>query len=471
VILIEAGPSDVGRAEVLQLRRWLSLFRNPAVSVAYPIAAQAWGPSGLNHSRARILGGCSSHNGAIALRPPDGDFHRWEAEGAAGWGPADTATAWERVREQVAIAPPASRNPLGEAVLAAAEQLGLAQIDRFGRGCPPGIGRLTLNVRDGIRQSSSVAYLHPFSALPPNLTVLTSTAVEAIDLDDGGRAHRVRTARGNVLAEREVVLCAGAFETPKLLMLSGIGPREELRRRGIDVRVERVGVGRHLLDHPETLVTWGAARPVPLEGDSFWELALFTEIEHGSLMAHVGTVPVVPPGYTLPAHGLSIAPNAADARSEGEVRLRSADPGDPPVVDPRYLTDAAGRDLAVLVAGIMLARRLAGAQALAPWLSAEVCPGPGVSSPEQLADYVRRELSTVHHPAGTARMGAPFGEGSVVDPHLRVIGVQGLRVADASVFPALPSVNPCLTCMMIGERAAELVAEALERAALQQPVS
>ncbi len=469
VILVEAGPTDEGRPEVLELRRWLGLFENPQVSVAYPIAAQAWGESALSHSRARILGGCSSHNGAIAIKPPDEDFRRWVASGADGWSPEDTSAAWRRVLEAVYIAPSETRNPLNESVLEAADQIGLQRIDEFGRGRGSGIGRLPLNARAGMRQSSSVSYLHPLAQLPPNLTVLTDTPVHRIVLDKGGRARGVLTPRGEICADREVVLCAGALETPKLLMLSGIGPTDELRRHGIDLRIELPGVGQHLLDHPETLVTWSTSRPVPDDGDSFWELALFVEDEGGPMMAHIGTRPVVPPDYPLPAYGLSITPNAADSCAVGAVRLASADPNALPIVDPRYLTDTAANDLTVLIGGIQLARRLARTPALAGWLEAEVCPGLAVTSSEQLAEYVRRTLSTVHHPSGTTRMGDPNDLDTVVDPRLRVQGTEGLRVADASIFPTLPSVNPCLTCMMIGERAAQLIASDLHPGLDQQP--
>jgi choline oxidase len=464
VLLIEAGPSDENRREVLELRRWLSLFTNEHVSVPHPIEHQAWGESGVFHSRARILGGCSSHNGAIALQPPDEDFRRWEAEGAIGWGPTANAAAWQRLYERVTVAPTVTRNPLAVAVIEAGAQIGIEEIERFGSGFPSGVGWLPLNVSHGIRQSSSVAYLHPLDALPDNLTVVTDTPAQRVILDRSGHATAVQTSVGTISADQEIVLCGGAFETPKLLMLSGIGDPAQLTRHGIDVRVDLPAIGRHLLDHPETLATWSASRPVPDEGDSFWEVALFIETAYGPMMTHVGTKPVMPPGHDRPPHGLSITPNAANSLGEGTVRLRSADPADLPLIDPGYLRDPDERDLAVLIEGLRLARELARAPALADWLTQELCPGPELTSGDELGDYVRRQLSTVHHPAGTARMGAPTDERSVVDPQLRVIGVAGLRVADASIFPTLPSVNPCMTCMMIGERAAEIIAASLSGA-------
>jgi choline oxidase len=184
---------------------------------------------------------------------------------------------------------------------------------------------------------------------------------------------------------------------------------------------------------------------------------LFADTDSGPVMAHVGTKPVVPPGFPLPDHGLSITPNAALPRSHGTVRLRSGRPGDPPLIDPAYLSRE--DDLAALIAGAVLARRIAAAPALAPWLGEEVAPGADCDSEEKLGRYIRATLSTVQHPAGTARMGDPGDEATVVDSQLRVCGVQRLRVADASIFPELPSVNPCLTCMMVGERAAEIISE------------
>jgi choline oxidase len=457
VVLVEAGPTDEGRQDILDLRNWFALLGDKAISVPYPIEQQPHANSALVHSRARVLGGCSSHNAGIALRAPDADLERWAVVAGPGWGPDGTAAAWERVFATVAVTPASSRNPLAVAVVQAGQEVGLPLIEAWGREVPAGIGWVPLNARGGRRCSSSVAYLHPLDALPSNLTILTNTPVERVLLDDSGAATGVLTARGRISARQEVILCAGAFETPKLLMLSGIGARDELAPHGVPVRIELPGVGAHLVDHPETIVTWQAARQVPDEGEQFWEVVLLAETGRGLTMVHVGTKPAVPRGYPQPAHGLSITPNAAHPQSEGVVRLRSAGPTDLPRVDPRYLTDPAGDDLAVLVEGIRLARAVAAAPALSPWLADEVAPGDAISSRGELEHYVRTTLATVHHPAGTARMGDAEDDGAVVDPRLRVRGVRRLRVADASVFPSLTCVNPCLTCMMVAERAAELV--------------
>ena len=458
VVLIEAGPSDEGRQDVLRLRNWLELLLDSEVSVPYPVEPQAHANSELLHSCGRILGGSSSHNACIALRAPDEDFERWKNAGAEGWGPADTAVAWARVLETVCVASPTTRNPLAAAVIEAGCQWGLPRIESWGAALPRGIGWLPLNVRNGIRQSSAVAYLHPLNELPKNLTVSTDTPALCIQFDDDGHAAALQTSRGRITARHEIVLCAGAFETPKLLMLSGIGPADELRSHGIEPLVDLPGVGKHLIDHPETLITWKAARPVPDEADSWWEVGFFADTDAGVTMSHVGMKPVVLSGGPAPEHGLSITPNVPYSRSEGSVSLRCTDPVALPRIDACQLSDADGADAAALVAGLELAREVAAQDALIPWLADEVLPGRAVID-DDLERYVRATTSTVHHPAGTCRMGLPADERTVVDPRLRVRGVQNLRVADASIFPALLGVNPCLTCMMVGERAAELIGQ------------
>ena len=457
VILVESGPSDEGRDDILLLRHWLSLGVDESISVPYSIEPQPDANSSLVHTRGRVLGGSSSHNAAIALRAPDADLELWAAVAGPGWGPDGTERAWQRMFATVGVGVAESRNPLAAAVIEAGAQTGLPVIESWGRERPHGVGWLPLNVRARCRRSSSVAYLHPLSGLPKNLTVLTGTSAERVELDGDGAAVGVSTSRGRIQARCEVVLSAGAFETPKLLMLSGIGPAAELASHALPVLVDLPGVGAHLLDHPETTLTWRATREVPDDGDQFWEVALFADTASGPVMAHVGTKPVVPPGFPPPDHGLSITPNAALPRSQGTVRLRSGRAGDPPLIDPAYLS--CEEDLAALIEGAALARGIAAAPALAPWLGEEVAPGAGCDSDEELERYIRVTLSTVHHPAGTARMGDPADETTVVDPQLRVRGVQRLRVADASIFPELPSVNPCLTCMMVGERAAEIISE------------
>ncbi|MFN8217906.1 MAG: GMC family oxidoreductase N-terminal domain-containing protein [Solirubrobacterales bacterium] len=463
VCLLEAGPSDEADQRVLRLRDWMAVPETE-LNREYALEPQERGNSRLRHTRAIVLGGCSSHNAAIAFRPLDSDLEAWVAAGAAGWEPATVAPAWERVRERVRIEEAAAVNPLSRAFVEAGVETGLPRtrfnVDPHGEG----IGWLALNQHEGIRQSSSVAYLHPLAELPAGLEVRTESPVRRL-LVEAGRARGVETEAGAVEARREVILAAGAFESPKLLALSGIGDGAELRALGIPVARHLPGVGRHLLDHPEGTVMWEATQPIPGESSQFWDVACFAKsdpaLERPDLMIHFGLTPGdvkgALAGYPVTDHVFCLTPNVMYPRSHGTLRLRSADPAAPPSIDFRYFTDPEGYDLRMMVAGLRLCRRIAAAPALAPWRGRELAPGAEVESEEALAAFVERTHTTVSHPAGTCRMGAAEDEGAVVDPDLRVRGVAGLRVADASVFPTITGVNPCLTCMLVGERCAELV--------------
>lgn len=462
VALLEAGPSDEGEPAILELRRWPELLGSHW-DYDFATEPQVHVHDGIRHSRGRMLGGCSSHNSAIAFVPPDLDFERWQQAGAVGWGPSEVAPYFERVRERVHLETSESDNALVTAFLEAAIAAGLPRLD-FRRPFAQGAGRFLLNKRGPLRQSSSVAYLHPLATLPNNLRMVTGVRVRRL-LFEGTRALGVETSAGRFLARHEVVLCAGAFGSPQLLLLSGVGPAEQLRALGIPVAHDLPGVGENLQDHPEGVVTWQAVRPVPPETSNLWEAGAFVKVDPDAswpdLMLHFGSeafdLHTAPLGYASARHAFSLTPNATRARSRGSVRLRSADPDAPPRIDIGFFSDSEGHDLRLLVAGIRRARDLVAQASLAAWAQRELAPGAEVVSDDALADYVRRTANTVYHPAGTCRMGAADDPGAVVDPQLRVRGLDGLRVADASVFPTLPSVNPCLSCMMVGERAAALL--------------
>lgn len=472
VALLEAGPPDAGQERVMRLSRWMELLGSD-LDYDYTIEPQERGNSTIRHSRAKVLGGCSSHNSCIAFRAPHRDMAEWEHLGASGWGPAQTDIFFEKVKEKVHMAVPSGpTNPLNEAVIRAAEAVGLPEV-AFNQGghFTSGAGLFEINVRDGVRQSSSVAYLHPLTHLPPNLTLLTETMVYRVLLDAGRRAVGVMTSQGVIQAQREIILCAGAFDTPKLLMISGIGPADHLREVGVEVAVDLPGVGEHLLDHPEGVVNWTLRRPNVGRRVQGWEVGIFAVTEPGEpdsaapdLMMHFGLMPfdinTVPLGYPTvpPAWGISLTPNVCRAKSEGSVRLRTNHPADIPVIDFRYFTDPDGYDERVMVAGVKLARQIAAQPALSAWIDRELSPGPDVTDDAAVSEYVRRTANTVYHPVGTCRMGDPADPRTVVDPDLRVLGVDGLRVADASIFPSMTSVNPNITVMMIGEKCAQLIA-------------
>jgi choline oxidase len=464
VALIEAGPSDEHNPEVLHLRHWTKLLGGD-LDYNYAIEPQPRGNSQIRHARARMLGGCSSHNACIAFVPPASDFTRWVAAGAEGWGAENVLPFFARLQEKVHLEQAQPVNACNRALVEAAQQAGFS-LQRFNHEpLRAGVGWFDLNKRGELRHSSSVAYLHPLSQWGERLRIYTNTPVLRLLLDQTLSAIGVETASGPLYGDRELILCAGAFESPKLLMLSGIGPADHLRQMDIPVRIDRPGVGQHLLDHPECPVLYEAAQPVPPESTQGWEVGLFARVEPGGdepdLMFHFGSeladLNTLPQGYPTARNGFSLVPNVMRPRGQGLLRLRAADPTAPPRLDFRYFNDPAGYDESILVTGIKLARVIVAQPALQSWVRRELAPGAGVQSETALSTYARQCANTVQHPAGTCKMGASTDPLAVVDARLRVYGVQRLRVADASIFPTLPGVNPNLTCMMVGERCADFL--------------
>ncbi len=462
VLLIEAGPDDSDRDEVLQVRRWLELLGGE-LDWDYTIAPQPRGNSAIRHSRARVLGGCSSHNSCIAFVPPDADFSAWAAAGAVGWGPDDVAPFFSRVLERVPLRRVSEENPVNASVIEACAAVGLPPtVLGEGDWFHPGAGPFRLNVVDGLRQSASVAYLRGGTpAARPE--VRCNTQVHGLVLE-GTDVVGVRTSEG-VLGADHVVVAAGAFGSPQLLQLAGIGPADDLRGVGIDPLVDLPGVGSNLQDHPEGVVIWSTRRPVPEPIVQEWEVGIFANVHddpHGpDLMFHLGLVPfdghTAAYGYPTSPHGVSLTPNVCRARSRGTVRVRSPHPGDVPAIDFAYFTDPEGYDESVMVAGVELAREIMAQDRVADWIDVELAPGAATTDRSAISDYVRRTANTVYHPVGTCAIGTDPSAGAVVRPDLSVYGLSGLSVADTSVFPLIPSVNPALTAMMVGERcAAEL---------------
>ena len=469
VCLIEAGPSDEGKPEILELQRWPGLLHTE-YDYGYRIEPQERGNSDIVQSRGRMLGGSGSHNICQSWRAPDHDMRDWEAMGATGWGPEDTRKYFDRVLQTTGLEYTPPDNDAASSYIEAGKQLGYTERKMAANAEEEGVGWVALNSKDGMRQSSSVAYLHPLGERHPNLTVLTDSPAYRLTFDDQGNASGVETATGTFSARREVIVSAGAFDTPKLLMLSGIGPTDHLRELGIEVRAD-LPVGKHLLDHPEAGVVYETVKPIHQPNTVFCDAVLLSKVEGSGtdwpeLMMWffsgdfesftVGSdsgEKITPEGITA----FTIAADILHSKAEGTVTLRSTDPTDPPVIDPKYFSDPEGWDEWILLQGIKLARRIAEQPALAEWISREVQPGPEVQSDEDLLEYARSTAYTAYHPSGTCRMGAADDPDVVLDPELRVRGVGKLRVADGSVFPTLPGCNPNITCMMVGEKAADLI--------------
>ena len=446
--------------------------------------------------RGKVLGGSSSINAMIYIRGNRHDFQAWKDEhGCVGWGYEDLMPYFRRAEDNsrgaspyhgtggpLAVTDPRYKSQACAAFIAAAQEQGAKANDDFNGPRQDGVGWYQVTQRNGQRCSAATAYLHP-ALSRPNLTVLTDALVTNVIIE-GGHATGVRylhhgepqTARANA----EVILSGGAVNSPQLLMLSGIGPAEHLIEMGIDVHADLRGVGGNLSDHPVLPVIWSTPKI-----RSLWEKASNTSLlrwqlthrgpltsnvaESGGfahsepglpapdLQLHVLPAPYQNQGLADPARrAMTVLVGLVDVASRGRIRLRSADPRHRPAIDPGYLSDE--RDGRALAAGLKLAREFVTARPMAAICSSELAPGAHVRSDAELLDYVRSSVVTLYHPVGTCTMGGDSRWNSVVDLELRVRGVAGLRVVDASVMPVVPRGNTNAPTIAIAERAADLIA-------------
>jgi choline dehydrogenase len=371
----------------------------------------------------------------------------------------DGDPAYRGVGGPIEPRPAANPNPISVAFVEAAREQGYPVTQDFNGERFEGAGFHDLLIKDGRRTSAAATYLHPASERP-NLEIVTGAHVAKV-LVAGDRCTGVEYvqdgATHQLAVEREAILSAGAVDSPAILLRSGIGPAAELRELGIDSVVDLPGVGRNLHDHVLMGVLWEAKRPIPAPEYNLAESSMFLRSHPDKFVPDLHFmfihVPFHLPTYTVPAGSWTIAVGLVRPASRGTVRLRSAALGDKPLIDPAYLTQEA--DVEAMVRGTKLARKLAGAAAFDPWRGPEALPGETVQTDAELAEFVRHAAGTYYHPVGTCRMGA--GPDAVVDPSLRVRGVTGLRVADASVMPSIVSANTNAAAMIIGERAADLV--------------
>lgn len=452
------------------------LAEEPGVSVA----VLEKNPAGPGPARPSRPGGRSSPASRVALQPLPSDWDEWEAAGAAGWNAEAMRPYFHRLRSGIVPAGEGDGNTLSrDFVAAASAALHVPRTDSFNRA-PFTEGSGFFDVARPSRTGGRRSPVSPASGL----CLLPGTRAFRLELENGrATGVHVRTADGTVRlvrAAQEIVLCAGAVGTPWLLLLSGIGPRRDLLSLGIPVAGDLPGVGANLLDHPESLIVWETGGPAPKAPDgpgAGSDAGLFVRRDPGLrgpdlMLGFCGSPPAAldaarsagPPGRTgrgRPAHGgVAMMPTVPKPHGRGRLYLTSPDPEVEPVLDLGCLTDEEDYDTRTLVDGIRIARRVAAAEPLAGGLRRELCPGPEVASDEELSRYARRGTRLARHPAGTCRMGAAGDVSAVVDPELRVRGVAGLRVADASVFPTMPAVNPLLGVLMIGEKAADLLLRA-----------
>jgi choline dehydrogenase len=510
VLLVEAGPDS----RDWRIRMPLAVDRL-LTATTYNWAFEAEADSGIAgrrmpHPRGRVLGGSSAINGMVYTRGNPGDYDEWERdEGCAGWGYSAVLPYFKRM-ESASIgdsryrgrsgpmrvtAPEFQRNPLNVAFLAAGRALGYPMTEDGNGPQHEGFGLAEQTIAGGQRLSTAAAYLEPEVRRRPNLTIATDTLVEKVLLQ-GNRATGIRCrTRGkgvNYAARREVILAAGAVGSPHILKLSGIGPATELQRHGIEVLHDLPGVGENLQDHLDLPIKFRCLQSVSLRRHTtllgripvswFLRKTGIAASNQFEVSAYLRSRPGIarpdlkfeffPLGVShetfkpYPDESFQVHCTAEAAYSRGRLTLRSAKPEDAPAMQFNYLSDE--RDLETFRLGIGLARELVRSAPFAPYAGAELDPGEAVRTEDALNDFIRQRTNTAYHISGTCRMGRAGDPRAVVDPELRVQGIDGLRVADASIMPVVVTSNLNATVIMIGERAADFAAgkPALPREAL-----
>ncbi|XVV08832.1 GMC family oxidoreductase [Actinoplanes sp. CA-131856] len=423
--------------------------------------------------RGKGLGGGSSINAMLFTRGHHTSYERWTEAGAKNWGFYDLLPYFKRSENApgrdpmlrgrggpLTVAPSDPVNPVLAAALDAAAEAGQRRAADISGGLEEGFAPVDVNIVDGRRQSAADAYLTP-ARRRPNLTVVTGALAHRLVVGNGrctGVVYGVGSETVTVSAG-EVILTAGTIGSAQLMMLSGLGPAAHLREHGIEVVADMPGVGSGLQDHPVANVVYRSSRPVPTPRHNHGEVIGLVRSRDGlpgpDLQLIFVDLPRPVNGHTGPDQGYTIGVSLMTPHSRGTVRLAGAAPGRHPLIDPHYYGDP--RDLDAVVAGVRLARRIGRAGALGDWRDNEVIPGPAIDEEDALRDYARRAVASYCHPVGTLAMGD--GPAAVTDIELRVRGLAGLRVADASVMPAIPSGNTNATVYAIAERAAELVLE------------
>ncbi|RWE94229.1 GMC family oxidoreductase N-terminal domain-containing protein [Mesorhizobium sp.] len=498
VLLLEAGGKD-----------WHPLIHMPAGFAKMTKGIAAWGWSTVpqkhmkdrvfRYTQAKVIGGGSSINAQIYTRGNARDYDAWEKEeGLAGWGYRDVLPYFKRAENNqryandyhgdqgpLGVSNPIAPLPICEAYFRAGQEMGIPFNPDFNGVAQEGVGYYQLTQKDARRSSASVAYLRPIRERK-NLTVRTGVLVTRIVVEKG-RAVGVEIVdrpggQPTILrAEREVIVSSGAIGSPKLLMQSGIGPADHLKSVGVTPVHDLPGVGSNLQDHLDLFViaectgehtydnyaklhrtVWAGLQYLLLKkgpvASSLFETGGFWYADPTAaspdIQLHLGLGSGIEAGVEkLKNPGVTLNSAFLRPRSRGTIRLNSANPADSPLIDPNYWADPHDRDMSIK--GLRLAREIMRQKALAPYVLREVLPGSTLASDNELFDYACRSSKTDHHPVGTCRMG--HDAMSVVTPDLRLRGIEGLRVCDASVMPRIPSSNTNAPTIMVGEKGADLI--------------
>lgn len=472
VLLLEAGSASPPPASATP-QLWPTMIGGPADWGDSTTVQSATGSS-IRLVRGRCLGGSSATNAMMFVRGHRTSYAAWENVGAKRWGYDDllpyfkrseTAVGGDRALRgdggpmQIAEADPL--HPIIAAGLIAAVQCGYRRAKDISAGQEVGLGPAFLNIVDGKRLSAADAYLLP-ALSRPNLEFVAGATVHRLRIENGRCTGVEYSAAGttsiSVACSGEVVLAAGTIGSAQLLMLSGVGPQQHLRDVGVGVTLDLPGVGSNFHDHVMAPVVYSAARPMPPSRSAHGEAIGLIQTEYAgdgpdAQLLFIDSTGIGLPGDDGSVVGYAIAAALMLPFSRGTVRLSGPDAGAPPIVDPNYFGDE--RDLSTLVAALRVARRIGGASAYDPWRAAEAAPGPVADDDDALRAFAKAAYQSYFHPVGTCAMGDT--NMSVVDSELRVHGISGLRIADGSVMPSIPSANTAATVYAIAERAAELI--------------
>ncbi|MFJ2738259.1 GMC family oxidoreductase [Streptomyces sp. NPDC087440] len=509
VLLVEAGAARLERSRLIRVPGMISVMHSvPQVKKRfdwgyYTVPQEHAAGRRIPVTRGKLLGGSSAINGMLFVRGHRRNYDDWAAAGCTGWGYEDVLPAYRRMEDweggasdvrgaggPVAVTRQSGLTPASHAMVdALGESLGTPRNDDYNGREQTGVGVVQMSARKGVRFSASHAYLGVDR--PPGLRIRSAATVTRVVLE-GGRAVGVEVAEGGrrqvLRAGREVVLSAGVVGSAQLLLLSGVGPAEQLRSHGIDV-VADLPVGQNLHDHlfvPMTFLAPSARHrgtaghffagmlAETLRGGSWLGRTVFeamafvrtegagTPADQPDLQVHALPWSYPSPNQDAPVRhavdarpALTVMPTLIYPKSRGELRLASADPTAAPLIDPGYLSD--GDDARFLVAGMKLVREVMAHKRLVEVVTGELHPGPALADEAALARELPQRVHSVYHPVGTCRMGGAEDRAAVVDPELRVRGVEGLRVADASVMPTITGGNTNAPAMLIGERCAELM--------------
>ena len=499
VLVIEHGGSDAG-----------PFIQMPA-ALSYPMNMKRydWGMKSepephlggreLVTPRGKVIGGSSSINGMIYVRGHACDYDHWAETGAHGWAYADVLPYFKRMEHwhdgghggnpdwrgkdgPLHVTRGPRKNPLTRAFVDAGRQAGYPVTGDYNGEQQEGFGPFDATIYKGIRWSAATAYLRP-ALKRPNCNI-TRAFARKIVIEDG-RATGVEVSRGNkieiIKANKEVIVAASSLNSPKLLMLSGIGPAAHLKEHGIEVVADRPGVGQNLQDHLELYIQQAATKPVSLfaywnlRGKAkiglewlLWKTGLGSSnqfesagfvrsdvgIKYPDIQFHFLPIAVSYDGKVAPdGHGFQAHVGPMRSKSRGQVTLRSADPADHPKIEFNYMSDP--QDWIDFRKCIRLTREIFAQAAFDPFRGREIQPGETAQSDEALDDFIREHAESAYHPCGTCKMGDADDPMAVVDPETRVIGVAGLRVADSSIFPRVPNGNTNGPSLMVGEKAAD----------------